>query len=59
MIFKRFQFKTDWEWLVITPSVILVKNGYSFHDKNFRLSVHWLGWHLSWLWIAKEDKVPV
>jgi len=55
MQFKRFQFMTDWEWLVLIPTIQLIRNEQIYMDKNFRVSLHWLGWHLSWLWVERRD----
>ena len=56
MKFIRFQFKIAWDMIVIIPTVTLTINElYYGYLKNVRLSVHWLGWHLSWLWLDNSD----
>ena len=56
MKFTRFQFMRAWDWIVIIPTIILSINELNYRPKNFRLSVHWLGWHLSWQWIEMESE---
>ena len=55
MKFIQFQFMRAWDWIVIIPTIILSTNNLQYRSKNFRLSIHWLGWHLSWLWLEKCD----
>ena len=54
MKFRRFYFMTDFDWFCVFPTIILCKNEQIYMDKNFRFSIHWLGWHISWLWVAEK-----
>ena len=56
MRFRRFEFMKAWDWIAIIPTVILTWNEQLYWNKNFRLSIHWLGWHLSWQWIEDEEE---
>lgn len=57
MKFKRFYRLSDWSWFFLIPEVIFRSDEPNYCPKHtFRVSIHWLGWHISWLWI-KEDEV--
>lgn len=55
MTYKGFKYHIDWTWLVIFPTIIILKDEPQYFDKNFAIQIHWLGFHLRWFWI-KEFK---
>lgn len=55
MKFRRFDFMTAWDWVAIIPTIILVWNEQIYCNKNFRVSIHWLGWHIAWQWMETEE----
>lgn len=55
MKFYRFQYITNWEYFFIVPTISLTKNDLIYMNKNFRVAFHWLGWHMSWLWMHREE----
>ena len=55
MQFNKFQFMKAWDWIAIIPTIIISINELVYQKKNFRVSLHWLGWHLSWQWIERRD----
>ena len=48
--FKNFMFYTAWDWLFIFPSVIIEKDNVMFSRHNFSIQIHFLGFHMRWLW---------
>lgn len=52
--FNGFRTLTDWKWFFVLPAVIININEPIFCVLTTRISLHWLGWHCSWLWIEKE-----
>ena len=56
MKFRFYDGFTDWKWLYIIPTVNLIWNEPMYTVKTFRVSIHWLGWHLSWLWIGIDGR---
>ena len=55
MTYKGFKYHIDWTWLVIFPTITILKDEPQYFDKNFAIQFHWLGFHLRWFWI-KENK---
>lgn len=56
MKFKHFYFQIHWDWLVLLPTIIIMIDEQMYYDKNFSIQLHWLGFHLKWFWIGKENK---
>ena len=56
MRFKKFEFMDDWRWLFVIPTIAINKNEPIYAKKNFRFSMHWLGWHFSLQWMEDEDE---
>lgn len=56
MKFKHFYFQIHWDWLVLIPTIIISINEQMYYDKNSSIQFHWLGFHLKWFWIGKENK---
>lgn len=50
MKFSYFRILTDWKWIYVIPTVEVRIDEMIYADKNFRIAVHFLGWHLYWLW---------
>lgn len=55
MKFRGYLFMKNWEVLFIIPTIQLIKNDLVYMSKNFRVALHWLGWHMSWLWIERSQ----
>lgn len=56
MKFKHFYFQILWNWIVLIPTIIIMIDEQMYYDKNFSIQFHWLGFHLKWFWIGKENK---
>ena len=58
--FYGFLSLTDWTYFYILPSITIVRNEIRYGGPTFRISIGWLGFHFSWLWIQfvkkKEEK---
>ena len=50
MKFSHFEILTDWKWIYVIPTVEVRINEMIYTAKSLRITVHFLGWHLFWLW---------
>ena len=50
----KFQFSRYKDWIYILPTIVLVRNEPMYYAKNFAIQIHWLGFHIRWLWVDKE-----
>ena len=55
MRFKGYTYIADWSWIVIIPTITLIFNKPVYREKNFRITFHWLGWHIRLSWMEVED----
>ena len=56
MKFDGYRFVIDWTWLYFIPSIVLTVNEPLYCYHNFNISVHWLGFHIRWSWMAGGRK---
>lgn len=56
MKFVQFEFIPDWGWFYPIPTICFVKDEKVYYLRNFRISIHWLGWHASWVWLGERDE---
>ena len=54
MRFLKFTFYKDFECLFIVPEIVITIDEPIYQEMNFRISLHWLGWHLGWFFIKKS-----
>ena len=45
----NFKNKTDCNWVVIIPTITLFFNDPIYIRKNFAIELHWLVFHIRWL----------
>ena len=56
MRFQNFWYFISWKWLVIFPTIVILKDEPQYFDKNFTIQLHWLCFHLRWFWIKEYWK---
>jgi len=54
MKFKEFRFIKDFAWFFLVPEIVFSINEDVYYYNNFRIAIHWLGWHCSWFWMEGE-----
>lgn len=50
MKFKGFRFEHYWNFFVVFPTIIIFANEQRYFSNNLSIQIHWLGFHLRWLW---------
>lgn len=55
MKFNKAYFQVSWNWFVVLPTIIIVRNEQMYYEKNFSIQFHWLGFHLRFLWIKENE----
>lgn len=53
MKLKNFTFITAWDWIVLIPTIQLIRKDPVFTADSFIITIHWLGWHFRWLWLRE------
>ena len=53
MKLDTFRYIKDWEYFFVLPTIVFTINERIYYEKNIRVSIHWLGWHFSWLFREK------
>ena len=53
MKYENFRYFISWKWLVIFPTIVILKDEPQYFDKNFTIQLHWLCFHLRWFWIKE------
>ena len=54
MKFSKFQKCITWNYVFIIPSIVISRNEPMYYAMNFAIEIHWLWFHIRWLWVDEE-----
>ena len=59
MKFKNFSYILEWTWIMIFPTITILKDEQQYMDRNFSIQLHWLGFHFRWFWLKEMSAEKV